>query len=59
MNSAQVYQAEPDGERLVEFILPVDDPLTGQVQTGSYRVDVDSVSYLVNGPWELSWQTKP
>ena len=44
-----------DGKYRVWVTFDVNDPATGAVQPGRYRVELDGIYVAVQGPWELTW----
>jgi hypothetical protein len=44
-----------DGKYRVWVTFDVNDPATGAVQPGRYRVELDGICVAVQGPWELTW----
>ncbi len=37
----------------------VGDPVTGMVEPGTYRVELEALIVAVSGPWRLSWDARP
>jgi hypothetical protein len=57
--NVQAFRADPGGAWEVELHLPVTDPQTGRLLPGRYRLEVDAASFVVPGPWKISWPMEP
>jgi hypothetical protein len=53
MIATDLAHAAPYGR--TNYVFDLSDPQTGAVQPGRYHFELDGMTVVVPGPWELTW----